>query len=221
MDHLRSVISTGKDDNFILVGCNNFRDPFLQGFDPRALGKGAVYSKSVGGLSVGHTLPMLDVDTQLMYLTVRGSSTLLVQDVSQLFTSGNVTRVSGQAFGGRMNGFAAVPKYALDMHKNEIARLMTVRETALEAFGVFVPRRIEAIDDELFPESMFNKPELSGAEWRGGEDKLPKLVNPNPKLGLFGVKSASIPMSDNAISQHKYSQSFRAHHRCVLLFLLL
>lgn len=46
----------------------------------------------------------------------------------------------------------------------------------MEMISFIVPRKMEGMDHELYPDMLSVKPSMSSDEWKGGENKLPNRI---------------------------------------------
>lgn len=74
----------------------------------------------------------------------------------------------------------------------ETARLLKLTTNAVEPLRFIVPRKSDAFQDDIFPDTYAGVPSLKADEWLGGESKPPVLVSLRPG-GTNGGGGAGVP----------------------------
>ncbi|KAK1921449.1 microtubule binding protein [Papiliotrema laurentii] len=87
-------------------------------------------------------------------------------------------------------GFNLLPRRALDVGQNEIARGYKLAGGSIEALSFIVPRKAESFQSDIFPPANSIEPALSSSDWFGGKDARPKVVD----LETRSVSSSSAPI---------------------------
>eukprot|EP00605_Chrysophyceae_sp_TOSAG23-4_P001747 GSChrysophyteH1.ASY1.ANO1.1934.1 assembled CDS len=89
-------------------------------------------------------------------------------------------------------GMAFMTKRGLDTRKNETARLFKLTTNAVEPLSFIVPRKSDAFQPDLYPDTRAPVPAHSFSDWMGGSNKGPKLMSLDPSS--FGkVKDSAGP----------------------------
>lgn len=139
---------------------NKYMQPVVKIFDLRNL-QSPIVEKSTG-FSSGFSLASFDVDTKLLSVTARGSSTLNVIDLNQGFENFQV--IQKYSTDTTFQGISSIPKYVLNFDKNEIVRLMKLTSTTLEPICYTIPRRDDRFDPSLYPATRSENSSLSFSE---------------------------------------------------------
>ena len=168
---------------WLVLGANKGRQPAFQVIDNRRPDAPLV-SDSFEGLSVGALLPKYDIDTKLLYMAQKGSSTLYAFDCSSV-SEGRPARVDAAPVKGGVQGLAALPKQCVNVMGCEVARLYKLSNNSVSTISVSVERKAVQFHEDLFPPTASNKPHLSAADFKAGANSLPYLLSPDPAKQLF------------------------------------
>jgi len=70
-----------------------------------------------------------------------------------------------------------MPKRALSVHENEVMRAYkTVRDVLIEPVSFIVPRRSEAFQEDIYPDTLSGEPSLVADDWFSGVDAPLRLL---------------------------------------------
>jgi len=134
--------------------------------------------------AAGVLMPMYDADTHVIYLCGKGDGNIRTyefEDKAPYFHK------LGDGFRSTtaLKGVCQVPKRGLDIMKCESARLLKVtNEGSVQPLSFYVPRKSDAFQSDIFPNTSSNEPAHSAEEWFGGSSKGPNLSSLNPaKMG--------------------------------------
>mmetsp|Transcript_29906 Transcript_29906/g.58639 ORF Transcript_29906/g.58639 Transcript_29906/m.58639 type:complete len:932 (-) Transcript_29906:221-3016(-) len=169
--------SAGNLGSLCIVGLNDQQKPHMWLYDSRDLTKHAS-SLSMASFSNGFCMPMYDFDTNLLFMTMRGSSTLQSLDVSSSPPNplGNFVLDSGS------KGCCLVPKMGCDLEKSEIQRVLSLTDKGIEQYGVCVTRKTSGFHADLYPDTADIIPATTAAEYFNGTNNFPKTVSLESKL---------------------------------------
>ena len=82
-----------------------------------------------------------------------------------------------------LKGACMVPKSGLDIMKCESARLLKVtNEAGIQPLSFFVPRKSDAFQPDIFPNTASGIPAHTAEDWWGGSSKGPELESLNPAI---------------------------------------
>jgi len=130
--------------------------------------------------AAGVLMPMYDNDTNVIYLCGKGDGNIRVcefEDEKPYFHKLNEGFRSTTA----LKGVCMVPKRGLDIMSCESARLLKVtNEAGVQPLSFFVPRKSDAFQTDIFPDTASNVPAHSAEEWMGGSSKPPETMSLNP-----------------------------------------
>ena len=68
-------------------------------------------------------------------------------------------------------GIAMVPKRGLDIMSCETTRLLKLTSNAVEPLRFIVPRKSDAFQEDIFPDTFAGVPSMTADEWLGGESR--------------------------------------------------
>lgn len=130
--------------------------------------------------AAGVILPMYDVDTNVIYLCGKGDGNIRTcefEDKKPYFHK------LGDGFRSTtaLKGVCQVPKRGLNIMKCETARLLKVtNEGSVQPLSFYVPRKSDAFQTDIFPNTACANPAHTAEEWWGGSSKSPELESLNP-----------------------------------------
>jgi len=141
--------------------------------------------------AAGSIMPFYDPDTCLLYLAGKGDGNVrfyeMVDENPFCYALGDhKSNVSAK-------GMAIVPKRALNIMGCETARLMKLTTNSVEPLSFFVPRKSEAFQDDIYPDTFSGVPAHSADEWMGGSTLPPMLKSLNPSGASGGSASSGSP----------------------------
>mmetsp|Transcript_16543 Transcript_16543/g.34127 ORF Transcript_16543/g.34127 Transcript_16543/m.34127 type:complete len:394 (-) Transcript_16543:140-1321(-) len=133
--------------------------------------------------AAGAMIPLWDPDTNVLFLCGKGDGIVRLYEYEN--KSPYIFKLND---GFRSNtpgkGYCMVPKRGLDIMGCETARILKVTSgQGIHPLTFTVPRKSDAFQDDIFPESAAPTPAHSHAEWFGGSAKSPVTMSMNPKDG--------------------------------------
>ncbi|CAF0738328.1 unnamed protein product [Adineta steineri] len=133
--------------------------------------------------SAGALIPFYDHDTHTVYLAGKGDGNIRYYEVSDqgepyLYFLSEYKSSSPQRCLGIM------PKIGLDVTRNEIMRFYKLYATGsvCEPISMIVPRKAEAFQLDIYPDTPGPYPALSSDEWISGIDRDPILVSMKDRI---------------------------------------
>lgn len=130
--------------------------------------------------AAGVLMPLYDHDTDVIYLAGKGDGNIRMcefEDKKPYFHKLNDGFRSTTA----LKGVCLVPKRGLDIMKCETARLLKVtNESGVQPLAFRVPRKSDAFQSDIFPDTPSSTPAHTAEEWWGGSSKGPELESLNP-----------------------------------------
>eukprot|EP01041_Mallomonas_annulata_P007777 gene7777-15913_t len=140
--------------------------------------------------AAGVIMPFFDPDTSLLYLAGKGDGNIRYYEV----INDNPYPVSEHRSSVSAKGVAWVPKRGLNIMGCETARLLKLTANSVEPLSFFVPRKSEAFQDDIFPDTFSGEPSQTAQEWlTSGVDLPPKLMSLNPANKAGGAMKSSAP----------------------------
>ncbi|KAM3823274.1 coronin-1A [Vipera latastei] len=152
--------------------------------------------------SSGVLLPYYDPDTNVVYLTGKGDSSIryfeLTGEAPYVHYLSMFTSKESQRGGGWM------PKRGLDVSKCEIARFYKLHERKCEPIAMTVPRKSDLFQEDLYPDTAGPDPALTSEQWLAGKDASPILIS--LKDGYIPQKSREFKVNQTLLQGPKRSQ---------------
>ncbi|KAJ3047864.1 Coronin-7 [Rhizophlyctis rosea] len=135
--------------------------------------------------SPGIVTPLFDPDTNMLYLSGKGDTSIRWLEIdpsnaSSPITPGALPFMSNTTFAGA----TLVPKLALNVMQGEVARILAVASDggSVVPITVTVPRKsYMEFHSDIFPDTKSTEPALSSSEWFDGQTKLCNVVSLDPK----------------------------------------
>jgi len=128
--------------------------------------------------SAGVLMPFYDADCNIMYVGGKGDGNV---KYFEMFSSGQIFPLSTYSSNVAQKGLCMVPKRALDVMHTEHCRILKLHAKCIEPLSFRVPRKSEAFQEDLYPESLAGVPSYQSApEWLEGPDKEPILTSVDP-----------------------------------------
>lgn len=169
---------TGNMDKLVTVGFTRQSQRQFKIWDPRKLD--AEIKRIDIDQAAGVIMPFYDCDTCVLYLAGKGDGNIryyeMVSDTPHCFPV-NEHRSAVSA-----KGMAWVPKKGLNVMACETARLLKLTTNTVEPLSFFVPRKSDAFQEDIYPDTFAGVPSHTADEWLGGSDKPPVLMSLNPAL---------------------------------------
>jgi len=132
--------------------------------------------------AAGVLMPMYDADTNVIYLCGKGDGNIRTcefEDKEPYFHKLNDGFRSTTA----LKGVCMVPKRGLDIMGCESARLLKVtNEAGVQPLSFYVPRKSDAFQEDIFPDTASAIPAHSAEEWAAGSSKPPETLSLNPRV---------------------------------------
>ncbi|KAA0720285.1 Coronin-1C Coronin-3 [Triplophysa tibetana] len=125
--------------------------------------------------SNGVLLPFYDPDTNIVYLSGKGDSSIRYFEITE--EPPYVHYISTYSSKEPQRGMGFMPKRGVDVTKCEIARLYKLHERKCEPIMMTVPRKSDLFQDDLYPDTAGPEPALEPEEWLEGRDADPLLVS--------------------------------------------
>ncbi|CAK4082553.1 unnamed protein product [Aphanomyces euteiches] len=167
----------GEKELFVSVGFSRQSQRRLKVWDPRKLDK--ELKRIDIDQAAGVIMPFFDSDTNVLYLCGKGDGNIRyyeMNDAEPFAYPLNEYRSTTAA-----RGMALIPKRACDIMSCETARLLKLTNNAVEPLHVYVPRKSDAFQDDIFPDTYAGVPSHTADEWLAGSEKTPVLSSLNPR----------------------------------------
>ncbi|KAG6965997.1 hypothetical protein JG687_00005097 [Phytophthora cactorum] len=163
----------GNKETFVTVGFTRQSQRQFKVWDPRNLDK--ELKKVDIDQAAGVIMPFYDPDTNLLYLCGKGDGNIRYYEMSE--GEPFAFPISEYRSTTSAKGMAMIPKRGCDIMKCESARLLKLTSNAIEPLHVFVPRKSDAFQDDIFPDTYAGIPSMTADDWLGGADNSPSKVS--------------------------------------------
>jgi WD40 repeat protein len=172
------------DSEYLLTtGANSVtRERECAVYDARALGTPVKRLRIGGAAGSGCVLPLLDQGSNLFFLCGRGDTALKAY-VFTPSTGGVLTPLAAtlQCTHSAVS-CTLLPKRACDVAGAEVARVLRLVSSGVQAVRVQIPRRDKSVfPEELFPPHPAPEQSLSAERWLAGSDEAPRLSAITPR----------------------------------------
>lgn len=132
--------------------------------------------------AAGVILPFYDVDTKVLYLCGKGDGNIRYYEC----VDGKpfVFSLSEYRSTAAAKGSCFLPKRGLNIMSCETARCLKLTSSAgsgvVEPLSFIVPRKSEAFQEDIFPDTFSGLPSLQADDWFAGANARPNLVSLDP-----------------------------------------
>ncbi|KAL9656707.1 hypothetical protein ABK040_002974 [Willaertia magna] len=155
-------------------------------WDPRQLDK-PLNTTNID-MASGLLMPFFDPDTNLLFLAGKGDGNIRYFEVVN--EEPYIHFLSEYKSTDPQMGMALLPKIAVSVSQNEIARLFKLTANALTPISFIVPRKSELFQSDIYPKTASPSPSISAGDYFSGQDAEPTYVSLNPEdkeINLEGV----------------------------------
>lgn len=128
--------------------------------------------------AAGVIMPFYDEDTCLLYLAGKGDGNVRYYEIVN--ENPHCYPISEHRSTVSAKGMAWVPKRGLNVMACETARLLKLTSNSVEPLSFFVPRKSEAFQEDIYPDTAAPIAAHTSSEWLAGSNKNPVLMSLNP-----------------------------------------
>lgn len=172
------LIYVNDGDKFFSFGASKQSGREIKVWDIKDLSK-PLHTENVD-TAAGAMIPLWDQDTNVLYLCGKGDGIVRLYEYENnspfLFklNDGFRSNIPGK-------GYCLVPKRGLNVMQHETARILKVTNTqGVHPLTFTVPRKSDAFQDDIFPDTASTIPAHSFDEWFDGSTKTPNLMSLRP-----------------------------------------
>lgn len=176
----------GHLDKLVTVGFTRQSQRQFKIWDPRNLS--AEVKRIDIDQAAGVIMPFYDPDTSLLYLAGKGDGNIRYYEV--VSDSPYCFPISEHRSSVSAKGMAWVPKRGLNIKGCETARLLKLTSNSVEPLSFVVPRKSEAFQDDIYPDTFSGEPSCTADEWLSGITQPPRLMSLNPAAAHVTKKQA-------------------------------
>ncbi|KNE56236.1 hypothetical protein AMAG_02069 [Allomyces macrogynus ATCC 38327] len=128
-------------------------------------------------MSSGILMPFFDKDNQILYLAGKGDGNISYYEYDDTQNS-ELFYLSDYKSSDPQRGIGFLPKRAVDVSQQEIARAYRVHNTMVEPISFRVPRKADSFQADIFPPCVGDTPALTADEFFDeGKTEPPVLVS--------------------------------------------
>jgi len=189
-------IFLGDSGKILTTGFSKTSDRQYIVYDAKKLGDGLKTENL--DTSSGILMPFYDNDTNVLYLAGKGDGNVryfeLVDEAPYIYYLSEYKSNLPQ------RGFGMLPKRAVDVSNNEIVRGYKVHTSMVEPVSFIVPRRGDAFQPDIYPETRGIEGANTADGWFAGKDMEPKKISmqggyvPGVKVNLDFQSQKSLKM---------------------------
>ncbi|CAH2355950.1 coronin-like protein [[Candida] railenensis] len=167
----------GNTDRILTTGFSRLSDRQIGIWNVKDISAGPIDGFIVIDSSSGVLIPFYDESTSILYLAGKGDGNIRYyeyeSETDELYEISQYSSVDPQ------RGFAASPKYAVNVKENEVLKCFkTLKDSCIEPISFTVPRRSELFQVDIYPDCPSYEPALSAEKWLSGSDcNGPKLMS--------------------------------------------
>jgi len=193
------LVYVNDSDKMFTFGASKQSQREIKVWDLKDLSK-PLHSETVD-TAAGAMIPLWDADTNVLYLCGKGDGIVRLYEYED--KSPYIIKLND---GFRSNtpgkGYCMVPKRGLNIMQHETARILKITNTSgVHPLTFTVPRKSDAFQDDIFPDTASAIPAHSFEEWMGGSSKEPNKMSLAP-----GAKSAA---SQNGMANGAPKKGFK------------
>jgi len=147
-----------------------------------------VYSETIDQ-AAGVIMPFYDIDSSVLYLCGKGDGNIRYYE----YTTEEKALYSIGMFQTTISckGMCVVPKRAVDVGKNETARLLKITRDGVTPISLIVPRKSDTFQEDLFPDCAAAVPAHTADEWVGGSSLPPVTMSLDPADSGNGAEAST------------------------------
>lgn len=179
------IVWMGKYNKIYTVGFSKQSERIYNLFDPKKFDKPLLTEQI--DISAGLYIPLFDEDTGNMFLCGKGDANIsyyeCVDHHPYIYYINTFKSTTTQA------GACMVPKYCVDTTQCEIVRILKLSKGVVTPVSFIVPRKSEAFQDDIFPNTRGQTAAVNAADWLSGKDGEVNLISMEPgKNKIQGFK---------------------------------
>ncbi|KAI5284676.1 Coronin-like protein crn1 [Ascosphaera acerosa] len=177
----------GTKDRVVTTGFSKMSDRQFALWDIKAPGTPVGGFRTLDSIS-GVCMPFWDDGTQCLYLAGKGDGNIRYFE----YASDKFEYLAEYQSADPQRGIGFMPKRGVNMHDNEVVRAFkTVSDSYIEPISFIVPRRSEQFQDDIYPPTTGLTPAMGAADWFGGKDGVPPLLDMASLFEGHGMKQAA------------------------------
>jgi coronin-1B/1C/6 len=188
------LVYVNDGDKFFSFGASKQSGREIKVWDQKDLSK-PIHTESVD-TAAGAMIPLWDQDTNVLYLCGKGDGVVRLYEYEDkspfLFkmNDGFRSNIPGK-------GYCLVPKRGLKIMQHETARILKCTNAqGVHPLTFTVPRKSDAFQEDIFPDTASSVPAHTFDEWFDGSTKTPNLMSLRP--GAAAQQPSGAPAAKKA-----------------------
>jgi len=162
----------GKDKIFT-IGFTKTSEREFYIWDSRDMSK--PLAKTNVDTGAGLVMPFFDYDTNVLFFGGKGDGNIRYYEfVDETPYLHYLTEFKSNT---PQRGLCMVPKRALSIADNEVARILKVAVKTVEPISFLVPRKSDVFQDDLYPDCFSGEFSMSSSDYLGGKDADQKTIS--------------------------------------------
>lgn len=137
--------------------------------------------------SAGVLMPFFVEGNEILFLAGKGDGNIRYYE----YENDSLHFLSEYKSSDPQRGLNFLPRRALDVSQNEIARGFKLAGGSIEPLSFIVPRKSDSFQSDIFPPAPSIEAALSASEWFGGKNARPKVID----LETRAVSASSAPIA--------------------------
>ena len=175
------IVYVNDSDKMFTFGASKQSGREIKVWDLKDLSK-PVHTEPID-TAAGALIPLWDGDTNVLYLCGKGDGVVRLYEYEDKapycfkLNDGFRSNIPGK-------GYCTVPKRGLNIMKHETTRILKVtNDSGVHPLTFTVPRKSDAFQDDIFPETASTIPAHTCEEWLAGSSKVPNTISLRPGAG--------------------------------------
>lgn len=184
----------GNKDKLVTVGFTRQSQRQFKVWDPR--NTSAALKRVDIDQSAGVIMPFYDPDTSLLYLAGKGDGNIRYYEMAE--DSPFAFSISEYRSTQSQKGMCLLPKRACNVMACETAKFLKLTSNHVLPLRFIVPRKSDAFQEDIYPDSFSGVPSHSADEWVAGSDKAPltSSMAPGAESGAGASSAAFVPQKN-------------------------
>jgi len=185
----------GPEGKFLSVGFTRQSQRQFKIWDPRNLQQ--PLTRVDIDQAAGVIMPFYDPDTKLLYLAGKGDGNIryyeCVPETPYCFAISEYRSTTAA------KGMCFLPKRGLNIMQCETARALKLLSNSVEPLSFIVPRKSDAFQEDIFPDTFAGIPSHTADEWLAGSDQPPRLMSLAPGAQHVSAQTQSFSPPKSAL----------------------
>lgn len=166
------VVWLGDRDRIVTTGFSRMSDRQMMLWDTGAGDLNCIKTETIDSSS-GVVMPHYIEGNSVLLLAGKGDGNIRFFE----YADDDLFYLSEHKSSDPQRGFTLLPRHAVDVAQNEVARGFKLTTSTVEPIGFVIPRKADNFQADIFPPAPSQEPTFSSAEWQDGKTGPPKVVD--------------------------------------------